>query len=43
MFSSNLKASSKNSGTFENTQKKVNFPLSMIVFDEALQLFIMQL
>ena len=36
-ISSNLKATSKNSGTFENT-KKVNFPLS-IVFDQALQLF----
>ena len=29
---SNLKATSKNSGTFENTQKKIDFPLS-IVFD----------
>ena len=36
-ISSNLKATSKNSGTFENTQKKVDFPLS-IVFDQALQL-----
>ena len=32
-----LKATSKNSGTFENTQKKVDFPLS-IAFDQALQL-----
>ena len=36
-ISSNLKATSKNSGTFENTQKKVDFPLSA-VFDQALQL-----
>ena len=36
-ISSNLKATSKNSGTFE-THKKVDFPLS-IVFDRALQLF----
>ena len=36
-ISSNLKATSKNSGTFENTQKKVDFPLS-IVFHQALQL-----
>ena len=36
-ISSNLKATSKNSGTFENTHKKVDFPLS-IVFDQALQL-----
>ena len=35
-ISSNLKATSKNSGTFENP-KKVDFPLS-IVFDQALQL-----
>ena len=31
------KATNKNSGTFENTPKKVDFPLS-IVFDQALQL-----
>ena len=31
-ISSNFKATSKNSGTFENTQIKVDFPLS-IVFD----------
>ena len=37
-ISSHLKATSKNSGTFENTQKKVDFPLS-IVFNQALQLF----
>ena len=37
--SSNLKATSKNSGTFENTPKKVNFPLG-IVFDQALQIFL---
>ena len=36
-ISSNLKATSKNSGTFENTQKKVDFPLS-IAFLQALQL-----
>ena len=36
-ISSHLKATSKNSGTFENTPKKVDFPLS-IVFDQALQL-----
>ena len=36
-ISSNLKATSKNSGTFENTQNKVDFPLS-IVFDQTLQL-----
>ena len=38
-ISSNLKATSKYSGTFENTHKKVDFPLS-IVFDQALQLMI---
>ena len=36
-ISSNLTATSKNSGTFENKQEKVDFPLS-IVFDQALQL-----
>ena len=38
-ISSNLKATRKNTGTFENTPKKVDFPLS-IVFDQALQLSI---
>ena len=38
-ISSHLKATSKNSGTFENTPKKVDFPLS-IVFDQALQMVI---
>ena len=38
-ISSNLKATSKNSGTFENTQKRVDFPLS-IVFDQVLQLLL---
>ena len=37
-ISSHLKATSKNSGTFENTPKMVDFPLS-IVFDQALQLY----
>ena len=37
VFSSNLKATRKNSGTFETcAPKKVDFPLS-IVFDQALQ------
>ena len=36
-ISSHLKATSKISGTFENTPKKVDFPLS-IVFDQALHL-----
>ena len=36
-ISCNLKATSKNSGTFETTKKKGDFPLS-IVFDQALQL-----
>ena len=40
-ISSHLKATSKNSGTFENTQEKVDFPLS-IVFDQALQLLPLQ-
>ena len=38
-ISSHLKATNKNSGTFENTPKKVDFPLS-IVFDQALQLLL---
>ena len=43
IFSSNLKATSKNSGTFHKTHKKVDFPLS-VVFDQALQmLFIVYL
>ena len=38
-ISCNLKATSKNSGTFENTQQEVDFPLSIhVVFDQALQL-----
>ena len=40
-ISSHLKATSKNSGTFENTQEKVDFPPS-IVFDQALQLLPLQ-
>ena len=37
-ISSNLKATSKNSGTFENTPTNVDFPHS-IVFDQALHLY----